>query len=85
MSLYTRKDIHSDDCVELPIDNEFIKRVEELAKVRKQTTFDQYPMFQWAPEIPILDNMTGNEDKGSDKENSGGELVEENVEDIAEE
>ena len=42
-------------------------------------------MFEWAPGIPILDDMTGNEDKGSDKENSGGKLVEENVEDIAEE
>ena len=40
-------------------------------------------MFEWAPGIPILYNMTGNEDKGSDKEKSEDELVEEIVEEIA--
>ena len=45
MSLCTRKDIHRNDEVELTIDNEFYNRVDELSKIEKQTTFDQYPMF----------------------------------------
>ena len=67
MMLYTGKEIHRNDWVELTIGNEFVKRVEELAKFEKQPTFDQYTMFEWAPGILILDNMTGNEDEGSDK------------------
>ena len=42
-------------------------------------------MFEWTPGIPILNNMTGNEEKGSDKENSEDLLLEEIAEDIAEE
>ena len=38
-------------------------------------------MFEWAPEIHILDGMTWNEDKGYDEEN----LVEEILEEIDEE
>ena len=58
------------------MDNEVVKGVEELAKIEKQPTFDQYPIFEWAPGIPILDDMTGNEDEGSDEENPEDELVE---------
>ena len=85
MLLYTRKYIHSNNWVELPIDDEVFNRVEELAKIAKQPTFDQYPMFDWAPGIPILDNMKGNKDKGSDTENSEDKLKEEIFEEISEE
>ena len=34
------------------------KRVEELTKIEKQPTFDQYPMFDWVLGIPIVDSMT---------------------------
>ena len=54
MSMYTDKYIHINDWVELPRGNEVVKRVEELAKIEKQPTFEQYPMFGWAPEVPIL-------------------------------
>ena len=33
-------------------------------------------MFEWAPGIPILDDMTGNEDKGSEEENPEDRLAE---------
>ena len=42
-------------------------REEKLVKIEKQPTFDKYPMFEWESEITILDNMTGNGDKGSDE------------------
>ena len=42
-------------------------------------------MFEWAPRITILDDMKGNEDKGSDKENAEDKLAEEIVKDISEE
>ena len=42
-------------------------------------------MFEWATGIPILDNMTGNEDEGSDEENPEENLVEEFLEEIAQE
>ena len=42
-------------------------------------------MFEWSPGILILDNMTGNEEKGYDKENYEDKLIEEILEEIAEE
>ena len=63
MSLYTSKDIHINDWVELTIYDEVVKKVEELEKIEKQPTFDQYLIFEWAPRITILDDMPGNEDK----------------------
>ena len=45
MLLYTRREIHSNDWLKLSIDDEVSKRVEELEKIGKQPTFDQYPMF----------------------------------------
>ena len=42
-------------------------------------------MFEWEPGITILDNITGNEEEGYDKEIHEDEIVEEIVEDISEE
>ena len=42
-------------------------------------------MFEWAPGIPILDDMKGNEDEGYDEEKYEDDLVEEILEEIAEE
>ena len=42
-------------------------------------------MFEWAPGIPILGDMTGNVDEGSNDKTSEDELVKEILEDIAEE
>ena len=81
MSLHATKEIHSNDWVELPIYDKVVKRVEELSKIEKRPTFDQYPMFEWAPGIPIFDDMIGNKDKESDEENPEDDLVE----DISEE
>ena len=44
--------------MELPIDYDVVKRVEEPGKREKQPTFDQYPMFEWTPWIPIMDSMS---------------------------
>ena len=33
-------------------------------------------MFDWAPGIPILDDIEGNEDKGSYEENTQDDIVE---------
>ena len=40
MSIYIGKKIHIDDWVELPIYDDVVKRVEEIAKIGKQLTFD---------------------------------------------
>ena len=40
MSLYTGKDIHSNDWVELLIDYDVGNRIKELANIEKQPTFD---------------------------------------------
>ena len=37
-------------------------------------------MFEWAPGIPIMYDMTDNEDKESNKENKKIELIEDIVE-----
>ena len=42
-------------------------------------------MFEWAPGIPILGDISGNEEKISDEENPEDDLVEAIVEEIAEE
>ena len=39
MSIYTRKEIHSNDWVELPIEYEVVKRVEELYLVHPKMTY----------------------------------------------
>ena len=85
MLLSIREYIHCDDWVEVPTCYEIIKRVQEQAKLKKQSTFDQYPMFEWELGITILDDMTGNEDKGSDEQKPEDELVGNVLEDIYEE
>ena len=77
MSLYSRKEIHSDDWVEFLIKYKVVKRVEEISKIEKKSTFYQYPMFQWAPGIPVLGDMKGNEEKRSDEERTEDDLTEE--------
>ena len=42
-------------------------------------------MFEWELGITILDDMTGNEDKGSDEQKPEDELVGNVLEDISEE
>ena len=76
MLMYTGKEIHSYDWVELPIDYKFVKRVDEVEKIEKQPTFDQYPMFECAPLILNVDDIIGNEEKGCDEENPEYEFVE---------
>ena len=41
-------------------------------------------MFEWSPGIPILYDISGNEDEVSDEENPEYELIEIIVEDISE-
>ena len=58
MNLYTGKRLHSYNWEELPIDDETIDRVEELAKNEKAKKLtDNYPLFEWAPGVPILDEL----------------------------
>ena len=58
MSLYTGKRLHSYNWQELPIDDETINRVEDLAKAEKAKRLtDNYPMFEWAPGVPIIDEL----------------------------
>ena len=58
MYLYTGKEIHINEWTELTIYDDIVKRLEELEKKEKQPTFDQYPMFEWIPGIPIIYDMT---------------------------
>ena len=85
MSLYTGKEIYSDDWVELTIDENIVKRVEELYRIEKQPTFDQYPMFYWTSVIKIMDNITETEYEESNEENSEGKPTEAILEEIIEE
>ena len=56
MSLYTGKRLHSYQWDELPIDDDVISRVEELAmKEDAPVMADGYPMFEWSPGVPIID------------------------------
>ena len=63
ISLYTEKQIYSDECMELPIDDDIVKILEELEKLLNQPTFDRYPMFECKPGITIMGNMTESEYK----------------------
>ena len=49
--------------MELPIDDDIVKKLEELEKLLNQPTFDRYPMFEWKPGITIMGNMTESEYK----------------------
>ena len=58
MNLYTGKRLHSYNWEETPIDNETIERVEELAKNEKAKRLtDNYPLFEWEPGVPIVDEI----------------------------
>jgi hypothetical protein len=58
MSLYTGKRLHSYDWKELPIDDDVINQVEQLAQREKAKRItDKYPLFEWAPGMPIIDEL----------------------------
>jgi hypothetical protein len=67
MSLYTGKRLHSYEWDELPIDDEVIKRVEGLGIDEDAPLMaDGYPMFEWAPGIPIIDDLIDIDDAQDD-------------------
>ena len=82
MLLYTGKKIHSEYWLELPIYGDVVERLEDLSKILKHPNFYQYPMFEWAPGILIMDETTKNEDKGSNEEIYEIKLIEEIVDEI---
>ena len=54
MSLLSGKRIHSHNWTELPIDNDVIARVEELASKENQPELpNKSPIFEWAPGIEV--------------------------------
>ena len=54
MSLYTGNKIHGYIWNDIPIDNDVISRVEELAdKENQPLLIDDHPLFEWAPGRPI--------------------------------
>ena len=56
MSLYSGKKLHGYEWTELPITDEVISQVEELAKKQKAPILtNKYPMFEWMPGVPIHD------------------------------
>ena len=59
MSLYTGKLLHSYQQTELPIDDDVIAQVRDLAEEEnaKKTT-DNYPIFEWAPGVLITENVS---------------------------
>ena len=73
--IYSCHYIHSDNWMELSIDENFVKRIEEPDKKEKQPTFDQYPMFEWAKVIPTMYNTKEDKDRESNEENSEGKLI----------
>ena len=74
MDLYTGKRLHSYEWTELPIDDDVIAMVERLAQDEKaQRMTDQYPMFEWAPGVPILDELLPIDN--NDNENDDGNNV----------
>ena len=65
MSLNTGKRIHSYHWDKLPIPDEVIDRVEELAKEESQPLLtDKQPMFEWSPGFPITSSITDDPDDG---------------------
>lgn len=57
MSLYTGKRLHSFKWQELPIDQDVIDRVEQLAKMEGQPIMPgNFPLFEWSPGVTILDD-----------------------------
>ena len=65
MSLATRKQLHVFIWTELPISDQVISRVNNLATNQKQPEMTKgYPFFEWSPGIPITDkdNQTQSEE-----------------------
>ena len=59
MSLYTRKDIHINDWVEFTIDNEVVKRVEELEKFRNNPPLTNIQCLSGQQEYPFWTTLQG--------------------------
>ena len=54
MSLYTERRIHSYTWNEIPTDDDFIRRVEELMTEENQDILlDNHPLFKWRPGTSI--------------------------------
>ena len=72
MSLETGEKLHCHRWSEEPIDDYIINRVEELAEAEDQPVMpDGYPIFEWAPGIPMDgDDEVETEHELSDEENT---------------
>jgi hypothetical protein len=80
MSLYSGKRLHSYEWDELPIDDDVINRVEELATEEDAPIMtDGYPMFEWTPGDAIIDDVH-DIDNGQDNVDLG--IQEGNIEQI---
>ena len=56
MSLYTGKRLHSYIWEEIPIDQDTIDRVDQLAREEKQPVLDNnQPLFEWLPGKEVED------------------------------
>ena len=56
MYLATGKQLHSFICKELPINDQVISRLNDMATKEKQPEMTQgYPIFEWSPSLPIKD------------------------------
>ena len=63
MSLHSGKRIHSYIWEELPVDNEVIARVEQLAVDEKQPIHNNdHLLFEWFPGFEIVDEIRENEE-----------------------
>ena len=85
ISLATKKQLHDFVCIELPINDHVISRVNYLATKYKQTEMTKgYPIFEWIPGIPITDkyNRTQSEEDeiSSTHEDEHGDDITENEE-----
>ena len=73
MSLYTGRELHSNQWEELPTDDDVIEMVENLAKNEEQPLLpDKYPMFEWSP-----GNLIGDDDNldEEDQDNLNDEVL----------
>jgi hypothetical protein len=68
MSLYTGKRLHSYEWTELPIDDDVIATIKVLARKETGPTIrDKYPMFEWSPGVPIVDDVRNNENNNDNE------------------
>jgi hypothetical protein len=76
MNLYTGKRLHAYKWTELPIDDDVIDMVKQLATAEKGPIIkSKYPMFEWAPGIPIEDEVT---DIAHDDDDNDDDTIEQN-------